>query len=110
MKTTKFRVVLVTCGELKEARTIARSVVSARVAACVNISATPVESIYRWKGKVEVAREYLLIVKTSERRLKQLEKTVRELHSYEVPEFIVLPVSGGSREYLDWVGKSLMAR
>jgi len=96
-------VVLVTCGSLREARRIARSVVEKRLAACVNIGLWSVESVYRWKEKVATARERLLIMKTSEGRLAELEKEVKRLHKYEVPEFLALSVSSGSKEYLQWV-------
>ena len=99
--------VLVTCGTLAEARGIARAAVEARVAACVNVVLNPVESIYRWKGKVEVSREYLLVIKTTARRLPELERMVRGMHSYDVPEFLVLPVVSGSREYLRWLVESV---
>lgn len=99
----RVRIVLVTCGNLAEARRIARAVVEKRLAACVNIVLGPVESVYRWKNKVETARERLLIIKTTEARLAALEKEVRRSHTYEVPEFLVLGVSGGSREYLEWL-------
>ena len=94
---------LVTCGSLAEARRIARGVVEKRLAACVNIGLWSVESVYRWKEKVETARERLLTIKTTESRLAELEKEVKRLHKYEVPEFLVLPVSGGSEAYLKWV-------
>ncbi|HVO59122.1 MAG TPA: divalent-cation tolerance protein CutA [Dongiaceae bacterium] len=97
------RVVLVTCGTRGEARRIAQAVVTAGLAACVNIISAPVESVYRWKGKVEKAREFLLVVKTSGKQLRELEKTVRRLHSYDVPEFLVLGVAGGSKGYLRWL-------
>ena len=96
-------VVLVTCSSLAEARRIARAVVEARLAACVNIVPGAVQSIYRWKGKVESARERLLLIKTSCRRLAKLRKTVEQLHSYDVPEFIALPIAAGSPAYLAWV-------
>ena len=100
--TDKF-VVLVTCSSPAEARRIARSVVEARLAACVNIVPGAMQSIHRWKGKVESAREWLLLIKTSRRRLVKLRKTVEQLHSYEVPEFIALPVATGSPAYLAWM-------
>jgi periplasmic divalent cation tolerance protein len=103
----KSRVVLVTCGSLPEGRRIARGVVNKRLAACVNIALSPVESVYRWKGSVEKALEYLLIFKTATVRLVQLEAEVKRLHSYDVPEFIVLPILAGSREYLAWLGDSV---
>ena len=101
--TTQFRLVLVTCPSLPEARKISRSLLQKHLAACVNIHTTPVESIYHWKGKIETAREHLLIIKTTTRRLKSLETEVLRLHSYESPEFLVLPISSGSSAYLRWV-------
>ena len=101
------RVVLVACGTLAEARRIARAVIEAKIAACVNVMSNPVESIYRWKGKVEVSREYLLLIKSTARRLPELERKVRSMHSYDVPEFLVLPVVSGSREYLGWMVESV---
>jgi periplasmic divalent cation tolerance protein len=101
------RVVLVTCGSLNEARKIARGVVGKRLAACVNIGTAAVESIYWWKGKVESGREFLLLMKTTAARLKALEKEVKKLHSYAVPEFVVLEIVAGSREYLRWVEQSV---
>jgi periplasmic divalent cation tolerance protein len=101
------RVVLMTCGTLSESRKIARRVVERRLAACVNILRSPMDSYYTWKGKLEVAREYLLVMKTSLKRLAELEKEVKRLHSYEVPEFIALPITYGSRAYLSWLQHSV---
>lgn len=101
--TTQFRLVLVTCSTLPEARKISRSLLQKHLTACVNIQISPVESIYRWKGKIETAREHLLLIKTTARRLKSLEREVVRLHSYETPEFLVLPISSGSRAYLRWI-------
>jgi periplasmic divalent cation tolerance protein len=98
----RYRIVLVTCASIAEARRIGRSAVKKRLAACANIF-PGVESIYRWKGKVERAREVLVVMKTTVARLPALEKEVNRMHGYEVPEFIVLPVVAGSREYLKWV-------
>jgi periplasmic divalent cation tolerance protein len=103
----RYRIVLVTCASISEARRLGRSVVQKRLAACANILSR-VESIYRWKGKVERAKEVLVIMKTSAQRVKELEREVKRTHSYEVPEFIVLPVVAGSREYLQWVGESVL--
>ena len=102
----KVRIVLVTCGSIAEARRIARAVVERRLAACVNIVLGSVESVYRWKDKVETARERLLIIKTTAQRLAELEREVKRLHKYDVPEFLVLPICGGSKEYLAWVTTS----
>jgi periplasmic divalent cation tolerance protein len=107
MASGRNRVVLVTCGTLSEGRRIARQVVSNRLAACVNIILSPAESFYTWKGKLEKAREYLLVMKTTANRLGELEREVGRLHSYDVPEFIVLQIRGGSEEYLRWLGASV---
>jgi periplasmic divalent cation tolerance protein len=98
--------VLVTCPSIAEARRIGRSLVEKRLAACANILAG-VESIYRWKGKVERAREVLVVMKTTAALLRELEREVKRRHSYEVPEFVALPIVAGSQEYLEWVGKSV---
>ena len=71
----------------------------------MNIVGGTVESIYWWKGKVETGRERLLILKTAKGKLKKLEAEVRRMHSYEVPEFLVVGVEGGAKEYLDWMGE-----
>jgi periplasmic divalent cation tolerance protein len=99
--------VLVTCANSAEAKCIARAVVKERLAACVNILPGVVTSIYRWKGKVESARERLLLIKTSRKRLETLQAVVERLHSYDVPEFIALPISAGSRAYLKWMNEGL---
>jgi periplasmic divalent cation tolerance protein len=103
------RIVLVTCATPAEARRIAGAVVRERLAACVNIILSPVESFYTWKGKLEKTREYLLVMKTTAKRLAELEKEVRRLHSYDVPEFIALPIAEGSRKYLSWIEESVGA-
>jgi periplasmic divalent cation tolerance protein len=101
------RIVLVTCASRAEARQIARAVVGGRLAACVNIILRPVESHYTWKGKLEKAREYLLVMKTTAKRLAELEKEVARLHSYDVPELIALPITEGAAKYLSWVDESV---
>jgi len=102
-------VVLVTCRSSAEARKIARALVEKRLAACVNIFRVPVESIYRWNGKVEKAIEVLLIIKSSRRRFPALEREIKRLHSYDVPEIIELPIAEGSRAYLAWISDSVRA-
>jgi periplasmic divalent cation tolerance protein len=103
-------VVLVTCGSAKEARRIARAVVEQRMAACTNIVATPVHSIYRWKGKVESAEEFLLVIKTTQGRFAELKAAVKRLHSYDVPEIIALPIAAGGTNYLNWISESVKPR
>ena len=100
-------VVLVSCANDREARRIARAIVEARLAACVNILPGAATSMYRWKGKVESAREKLLVIKTSRERLAKLQAAVERLHSYDVPEFIALPIVAGSKKYLAWLGDAL---
>jgi periplasmic divalent cation tolerance protein len=100
-------VVLVTCGSAKEARKIGRALVEAELAACANICELPVGSIYRWKGHVKSAREFLMILKTTRKRFAAMEREVRRLHSYEVPEIIALPIERGSYDYLEWVSQSV---
>jgi len=102
--------VLVTCANLKEARAIAQNVVGKRLAACVNLLPASMESIYRWKGKIESARELLMLIKTTTSRLSQLEREVKRLHSYDVPEFIAIPVISGSPQYLSWIAESVALR
>jgi periplasmic divalent cation tolerance protein len=100
-------VVLVTCGSRAEARKIARVVVEARLAACVNMLNSPVDSVYRWKGKVESANEFLLVMKTTTARFGRLRDAILKAHSYEVPEIVALPISRGSNKYLDWIAESV---
>jgi periplasmic divalent cation tolerance protein len=100
-------IVLVTCGSAKEARRIARAVVKQRLAACVNILEAPVRSIYRWKGRVESAGEFLLIIKSSRKRFAAMQIAIRKLHSYDVPEIIAVPIERGSRSYLAWLSESV---
>ena len=102
MSARQYRIVLVTCRSIAEARKIGRNVVEKKLAACANI-VPGVESIYRWKGKVERAGEVLVVVKTTANRLPALEREVKRLHRYDVPEFIVLPIIAGSRKYLAWL-------
>lgn len=99
-------VVLITCGSEKEAKQLAHALVDERLAACVNIHVAPVHSVYRWKGKVEEAREWLLTIKTTRRRFAAFCATVERLHSYAVPEIIALPIAAGSKKYLAWVAET----
>jgi periplasmic divalent cation tolerance protein len=100
-------VVLVTCGSRKEAQRLARAIVDARLAACVNLITAPVESVYRWKRRVERAKEFLLLIKTTRRQFEELRREIERRHSYDTPEIIALPIDAGSRDYLDWIDDSL---
>jgi len=95
-------VVYVTAGSPVEGDRLARTLVEERLAACVNRIA-PVHSVYRWNGKVEQSEEQLLIIKTRRDLFTALEKRVRELHSYSVPEIVALPIVHGSEAYLRWL-------
>jgi periplasmic divalent cation tolerance protein len=98
--------VLTTIGAETDAAALAQTLVEERLAACVNI--LPVmTSVYRWKDAVEQDREQQLAIKTSADRLPALETRLRQLHPYELPEFLVLPSAGGSPAYLDWVRASV---
>jgi periplasmic divalent cation tolerance protein len=100
-----FMVVFVMAASEDEAQRIAQVLVAERLAACVNI-AGPVRSIYRWLGKIEHAGEYMLVIKTAKRHFSKLERKVRELHSYKVPEIIAVALVEGSKPYLAWLAES----
>ena len=95
----------VTASSRDEARKIGRTLVEERLAACVNILDKMV-SIYHWRGKIEEANEIVLLVKTREELFPKAEKRIKELHSYDNPCVIQIPVTNGSKEYLDWVEES----
>ena len=98
-------IVLTTLPADADGPAFARELVEARLAACVNVSA-PMESVYRWEGTVEVEAERQLVIKTSRERVAALWDRVRELHPYDMPEFLVTPVVDGNDAYLQWVAES----
>jgi periplasmic divalent cation tolerance protein len=100
--------VLSTAASEEQALQIARALVGERLAACVNIVA-PIRSIYRWRDAIEDDRECMLVIKTRAGLVMRVEGRVKELHSYEVPEVIALPISAGSRAYLRWLLDSTSA-
>ena len=103
---TDKRIVLSTAGSEEEARNIAQALVDRRLAACVNVVG-PIHSVYRWKGAVESASEHLLIIKTTAPAFPRVRDAIRELHSYELPECIMLSIEAGSKEYLKWIEESV---
>lgn len=104
----EFIVVYVTAGSAEEADRLARTLVDEKLAACVN-RIKSVQSIYRWQGQVEQSDEELLIIKTRKDLFSVLEKRVRELHSYDVPEIVAVPLLAGSPEYLSWLQDQVQA-
>jgi periplasmic divalent cation tolerance protein len=103
--TSNFGVVLVTASSEMEAEAIAKSLVENKLAACVSLS--PIRSIYIWQGEIHADSEWQLVVKTDLAKFEALKTKVRELHSYEVPEIIAIPIVAGSEAYLDWLGRSI---
>lgn len=102
---TDYGIVLVTTGSQTEAETIASALVEAKLAACVSL--TPIHSIYTWQGEVHSEQEWQLMIKTDLRAFGTLEAKIRELHSYEVPEIIALPIVAGTQSYLTWIGENV---
>lgn len=101
-----YGVVLVTVGSQEEAENIASALVELKLAACVNI--LPIHcSVYMWQGKVNKDKEWQLIVKTKLSQFSALEEKIRELHSYELPEIIALPIVNGSQGYLQWISEQV---
>lgn len=103
--THDYVIVLTTLPTDADGAAFARGLVEERLAACVNLLA-PMESIYRWDGNIETESERQLVIKTSRERVVALWERVRELHPYDVPEFLVLPIVDGNDAYLRWVGES----
>jgi periplasmic divalent cation tolerance protein len=101
---SEFIVIFVTTSSIKEADRISKVLVEKRLAACVNII-KDIRSIFFWKGKLSDEKEVLLIAKSKKKNFERIEKEVKKLHSYEVPEIIGLPILMGSEDYLDWVDK-----
>jgi periplasmic divalent cation tolerance protein len=100
-----FCLAYITTANKKEAFKIGEVLVKEKLAACINII-SPIGSIYRWKGKIEKAREAFLIVKTKKSLAGKIIKKVKLMHSYECPEIIFSPIVGGSKDYLEWVKES----
>ncbi len=95
-------VILITTSTEEEARSIANKLVAQRKAACVNI-VPRVHSLFWWQGEIDSADEALLIIKSKSSLVDDIVATVKEVHSYEVPEVIALPISGGNKDYLNWM-------
>ena len=100
-----FSIIYITTGNMEEARRIGRTLVKERLAACVNIF--PITSIFRWKDKIDEIQEFGMMVKTRSEKVKDIEKRVKELHSYEVPCIISFRMENGSSDYLKWIEESV---
>ena len=99
-------VIFVTAASLGEGKKIARHLVETKLAACVNIL-QPMESVYRWEGKIAEEREFLLLIKSTRELFPVIKAEISKIHSYHTPEIICLPVIDGSRNYLQWVSDSV---
>jgi len=104
-ETERYGIVLVTAGSRQEADAVAESLIQAKLAACVNL--LPVFSIYTWQGTIHRDEEWQLLIKSERSRFDELEAKIRELHSYDVPEIIVLPIVAGSQPYLQWISSQV---
>jgi periplasmic divalent cation tolerance protein len=102
-------VIFITSGSEEEAKRLGRVLVEEKLAACVNII-PGVESLYWWKGKIESSKEWMLVVKTQGKMVNRVVKRVKEIHSYEIPEVIALPIVEGNRDYLQWISDVLALR
>ena len=100
-----FAVILVTAPDIDLARRLAKAALEARLIACANI-VSAVESHYWWDGKLESSDEALIVFKTRQEHVPELERLNRELHPYDTPEFVALPLTDGSRKYLAWLADS----
>lgn len=106
--TATARIVLTTTADMEEGRRLARTLVEEHLVACTTLIPS-VESIYRWKGEVETTSEVLLVMKTDQAQLASLEARLHALHSYDTPEFLVLPVQASTEGYLAWMRSSLQS-
>ncbi len=101
---THYRVVLTTASKMDEAKKIAREILSARLAACVNI-VPDITSMYIWEDELVEEGECMLIIKTVGHNLDRLEKLIKKLHSYDIPEFLSIRIEEGGEDYLEWIEK-----
>lgn len=102
----KFQIVFVTAPNRAVARKLARAALQAKLAACANL-VPGLESHYWWRGKIESGAEVLIIFKTVKKNLARLQKLIIDNHPYDTPEFVVVPLAGGSRRYLDWLAAAV---
>lgn len=99
-------IALTTFARKEEAENVAKTLLKEKLAACVQL--IPIESKYLWQGKIEESKEILCLIKTKEKLFNKLEKRIKELHSYSVPEIIMLRIEDGNKEYLKWLEENLV--
>lgn len=97
-----FSIIYSTIDDIKDARRIATTLIEEQLVACVNII-PKIESIYRWKGKIENDEEIIIIAKTVDKNVKKTIQRIKQIHTYELPDIIVIPIIGGLKEYLDYI-------
>ncbi len=105
----KFKYIQVFTAVAKEndAKRIAKVLLNKKLSACTQIVG-PITSVYRWKGKLEKSKEWLCIIKTKMMLYKSVEKVIKNIHPYELPEIVAMPIIDGSREYFAWMGKEII--
>jgi len=106
MESLTYIVLLITAGSIEEAQQISRALLEQKKVACVNI-VPQISSLFWWQGKIDSESEVLLLAKTKASKLPEILDLVREIHSYDVPEVIALPILDGNREYLEWIDKEI---
>lgn len=106
MENLAYIVLLITAGSIEEAQQISRALLEQKKVACVNI-VPQISSLFWWQGKIDSESEVLLLAKTKASKLPEILDLVREIHSYDVPEVIALPILDGNREYLEWIDKEI---
>lgn len=104
-----YQIILCTCPEQKTAKDIAEQLISSQLAACVNI-APGISSIYQWQGKIEYSQEHLLIIKSHSSKYQNIENKIKQMHPYELPEIIAVPIELGLPEYLQWIDTCLSTK
>ncbi len=100
-----FRLVYITCGGNEEAERISDALVKEKLAACVNFF--PINSVFEWEGEIKQEKEFAMLCKTTQDKIPQLKKRVKEIHSYEIPAILIIEIKEGNEEFLRWVDKCL---
>jgi periplasmic divalent cation tolerance protein len=104
---TQPHIILCTCPDFETAHTIAHQLVTAKLAACINILPS-ITSIYEWQGEIETAQEHLLLIKSCPSHYSRLETEIKRLHPYELPEIIAIAIENGLPDYLKWINSCLL--